>query len=299
MSSNGNDKVEKDMPSISATSRTVLNSVTKIPKKIANINKFSAEFQQTAITKNNAEKVFRSFLKENIEILGVEPEALELVSLKKIRDNWYIKFQQRYKGIPIHKATLGIDATNEGKMGSYSANYHPKIDVPTEPKVTLQDAVLTAKKTYEKEHQEKLRHKNAELIIYPKKENKKITYLLARKFILATDDPSPFLEKVFIVDAITGEIIESSLTRVIGANKIYGQVDGEIYPENPTDAIVTRNFEDEHVSIDYLAQVTTDETGKYEKKVPWYWWFIEMFFSPRCTFELIGPYAQVQDRNGN
>lgn len=298
--SNGEKKEDKIIPRISDSSRTLLHPLTKIPKKIVNINKYSTEFKNILITKNNAEKIFRSFLRENSRILGVDVAALELRSLKKIRDKWYITFKQRYKGIPIYKATLSIDTTDEGKIGSYSANYYPKIDVPNEPKVTLQTAIKNAINTYEDRYQAKLHHKNDEIIIYPNKQDKKITYHLARKFIITTADQNPLLEKFFIIDAIDGKILDSYPTRIIGA-KIYGRVRGEIYPENPTDAIVTEDFDDEHIRIDYLMfnRVTSDETGRYEKTVPWYWFLIEWFFSPECTFELNGPYAKVRNRNDN
>ncbi len=295
----GEEKEDKIIRRISDSSRTLLHPLTKIPQKIVNINKYSMEFRNIPLTENNAEKIFKSFLRENISFLSVDTEVLELSSLKKIRDKWYIKFQQRYKGLPVNKATLGLDATNEGKIGSYSSNYHPEIDAPTEPRVSLQNAVKTAINTYEDVDQNKLHHKNDEIIIYPRKEDEKITYLLARKFIITTDDQNVFLEKYFIVDAIDGKILESYPTRIIGAKKIYGQVRGQIYPENPGDAVVTEDMEDEYVSIEYLDIVTTDGTGRYEKTVPWYWPLIEWFFNPDCTFELNGPYARVQNRNGN
>lgn len=294
----GDEKVKRDVRRLSESSITHLHPLTKIPQRVVGINLFSSEYREVQVTKDNAEKVFKSFIKEHKDFLMVEPDELKLISIKQIRGKWYAKYQQLYHGIPVHKATVGLDASDKGKMSTYASSYHPKIDAPTEPKITLANAVAIAKKTYEDIDTGRLHQKDALKILYPVKKDKKVSYHLAWKFLIAGDEPNARIEKFFIVDAINGKILESYMARFPGA-KIHGRVRGEIYPENPGDAVVTRDFEDEYVYIEYLRRVTTDETGRYEKRVPWYWPIIELFFNPECTFELKGPFVRVQNRNGN
>ena len=294
------DKKEKRIKvRLSDSARTTLNPITRIPKKVVGINRFPSILKEGAIpvTKANVETAFKSFLKENREFFGVQSEDLKLKSVKKIREKWYAKFQQYFKGIPIYNAMVGLDASDRGKVSNYAANYHPKIDVPTEPKISLEMAIQTAKKTYAQENHHKLKAKDTSKIIYPEKTEKSIVSHLAWKFLLAAERPDPELEKYFIVDAIDGKIIFSYTARFPGA-KVHGQVRGEIYPENPTDPISTEPLENENVSIDYAGKTKTNSSGNFKKQVPWYWPLLAFLFRSRARFRLEGPYVRVQDSNG-
>jgi len=294
----GRNKKEKGKTRLGDNVRITKNRLTKIPERVVEIDAFPTSLKEgnIPVTKENAEATFKEFFQEHKEVFEIEPEDLKLVSAKKINKRWYVKYGQYYKGIPIHNATVGLDSSENGRVGTYAANYHPDINVPTEPSVSLEDATDTAIKTYKKKDQPKLTRKEDGLLVYPEKEEGKITYHLAWKFLIAGEEPDPEIEKYFIVDAINGKIIKSYTARFPGA-QVTGTVLGEIYPENPTDPISTEPIRNEYVDIEDSGNTITNNSGDYQKTVHWFWQFVHYPFGD-ATFELNGPYARVQTLNG-
>lgn len=296
----GDKKKKKVKIKLSESARTTLHPLTRIPKRVVEINRFPAVLKEGTVplTKDNVKKVFKDFIKENQEFFGIASANLRLKSAKKVREKWYAKFQQYFKGVPVYKATVGLDASKKGKMSTYAANYHPNIDVSTSPKISLEKAVEIAKETYSKKIQQELKKKYSSKIIYPKKENKKIDYRLAWKFLIKVKRPDPEIEKYFIIDAIDGKILFTYTARFPDAS-VKGWVRGEIYPENPTDAVTTVPINGAFVKVNYASQVIT-VAGNYEVLVPDWWPTLVQFFPSlgRCTFKLEGGVVRVQNNNG-
>jgi Zn-dependent metalloprotease len=294
----GKKKEEKVKTWFADDVRVTKNRLTKIPERVMEIDVYPTVLKEgtVPVTKENAESTFKEFLKEHKELFEVEPEDLKMVSAKKISNKWYVKYGQYYKGIPVHNATVGLDSSENGKVSSYASNYQPNIEVTTEPKVKLEEAVDIAKKTYPEKDSERLKKTDSILIIYPEKAEDKIIYHLAWKFMLAGEQPDPEIEKYFIVDALDGKIIQSYTARFPDAD-VTGNVQGEVYPEIPTDPVTAMAYRNQYVDIAYAGKTTTNNAGNYSKTVPWYWWLF-FFFSKHATFKLEGPYAQVQNHNG-
>lgn len=295
----GDKKEEKAKTRFADNVRVTKNRLTKIPERVMGIDVYPTVLKEgtVPVTEKNVESTFNEFLREHKELFEIEPEDLKMVSAKKISNKWYIKYGQYYKGIPVHHATVGLESSENGKLISYASNYQPNIKVPTEPKVYLEEAINTAKKTYPEKESPRLKEKDSILIIYPEKAEDKITFHLAWKFMLAGEEVDPEIEKYFIVDAVDGKIIQSYPARVPSAN-VKGNVQGEIYPALPTDPVTTMPFRNEYVEIEHAGQTTTDNAGNYVKNVPWYWWVLSLFSSQHATFTLEGPYARVQNNNG-
>ena len=270
----GENKEEKVEPQLADSVRITKNRLTKIPERVMEINVYPTALKEgtVPVTEENAESTFKGFLKEHNELFEVEPEDLKMVSAKKINNRWYVKYNQYYKGILVHNATVGLDSSENGKVSSYASNYQPNIEVPTEPKVNLEKAVDIAKETYPDTDSQKLQEKDSILIIYPEKAEDKIIHHLAWKFMLAGEQPDPEIEKYFIVDALDGKIIQSYAARPDA--DVTGTVQGEIYPENPTDPVTIMPIRNELVEIDYAGTTTTNNSGNYVKNVPWYWDFL-------------------------
>jgi hypothetical protein len=294
----GRAKEEKEAKRLGDNVRVTRDRLTEIPRRVVEIDAYPAGLEEGAVpvTKKNAESTFKAFLGEHKEVFEIEPEDLELVSARQIGGRWYVKYRQHYKGIPVHHATVGLDSSETGKVGSYAASYHPDIDVPTEPSVNLDDATDIALRTYPEEGRARLRRKDDTLLIYPEEAEDHITYHLAWKFLIVGEEPDPELEKYFIVDALDGEIIESYNARFPGA-QVTGTVQGEIYPRNPTDPISTMPIRNKHVEIEDAGTATTNGSGDYRKTVSWVWQFSNWPFG-QANFSLNGPYARVQDNNG-
>lgn len=272
------------------------NRLTKIPDRVVGIDLYPKVLKEGTVplTQENIEPIFKKFLKEHKEIFEVESKDLKLVSAKKINKRWYAKYGQYYKGIPVSDAIVSLEASEKGKVSSYAANYQPDITISTEPKISLEKSVDTARKTYPKEASEKLANKDSTLIIYPEEAEGKIVHHLAWKFMLAGEQPDPEIEKYFIVDAINGKIIRSYTARFPNA-EVKGTVLGEIYPSNPTDAISTMPLRHLLVEIEGIGTTTTNNSGSYAKHVPWWWMLL---FLKHAKFKLEGPHAKVQNSNG-
>ena len=295
----GKKKERKTKPRFTQDTRIVNNPRTKIPDRVMEINAFPKILKggTVAVTQNNVETTFKSFLKENKALFGVVTEDLKLASAKQIHGKWYVKYQQQYKGIPVYNATVGLDAAENGKVSSYASKYYPDIDLPTTPKVPLEKAVETAKATYDRAVATKLKETEATLLIYPEKTAQSMIYHLAWKFMLAEAQLDPELEKYFVVDALNGKIITSYKARFPGF-RVDGRVQGEVYQVNPTDAVSTQPYRNQYVDIEDAGQVTTDNSGNFSKLVS-LWWVVNIFDAKDCTFKLNGPYAHVQNSNGS
>ncbi|UCF05900.1 MAG: hypothetical protein JSV33_02360 [bacterium] len=272
--------------------------ITLIPRKMVNINVVPESLKdgRIALTEKNAEKVFKDYLEENINLYRVRPADLKMISARQRQGTWFIKFQQYYRDIPVYKATVGFTATEDGMIKTYGSSFHPGIDLDTEPKIKLPEAVEIARRTYKTDAGRSYSEHEATLLIYHEKEDSKIRYYLAWKFLLKGKRPDPRQEMYFIIDAVNGNILKSYTARFPGA-RAFGKVQGEIYPENPTNPpIATEPLKHSYVDIRWAGRVTTDQNGDYSQNLPWYFWIFRKY---RATFRLEGPYARVQDNVGN
>lgn len=294
----GKEKTETTETGLGEHIRITRSRLTKLPKRIIGIDAYPARFKDGSIriSKKNAEESFKEFFQENKEVFQIEPSNLKLASAKKINKRWYIKYDEYYKGIPVHKATIGLDSSETGRVGAYAANYYPDINVSTSPSVSLQDATDTVIKTYKEEDQSKLKAKDGGLIIYPEISKDKITYHLVWKLKIVGEKTDPEIEKYFFIDALDGTIIREYTARFPGA-RVTGTVQGEVYLTNPTDPVSTIPIRHQYVNIEDAGRTTTDNAGAFSKTVSWLWQF---FNSPsgEATFTLNGPYARVQDNGG-
>jgi len=295
----GKDKEEKGKKREQEEVRIIRDRVTKIPKRVLGLDLYPSGMKKgdIEITENRVATTFKDFIKENRKLFEIEADDLQLIVSKKIKSRWYVKYQQYYEGIPVYHATVNLESSDRGKVGSYAANYHPKIRISTEPKIELDEAVQTAKRTYEEKERSRLKAKDGGLVIYPLEKEDKYTYHLAWMFEMIGEEPDPEIEKYFIVDAINGKVLHSYTARFPGAN-VSGTVRGEIYPANPTDAISTMPIQYEEVNIQHAGHTQTNQSGYYSRHVPWYWSLL-LFSSRRADFTLRGAYAHVQDNNGN
>ena len=294
----GEKKIEKKEGGIAEKAYIVRNPVTRIPTKVIEINAYPSVLKEgtVPIAKETIDSTFKTFLTENKALFGVESEDLKLVSANKIQGKWYVKYQQHYKNIPVYKATVGLDASEKGKVGSYASTYHPQIDVSTEPRVALEKAVETAKQTYNQRNANQLKANETSLIIYPEKKGDKYFYYLAWKFLLSGDQVDPELEKYFIVDALSGKIITSYTANFPG--HVAGRVQCEVYPANPTDAVTTVPCRNENVQVESSGQAVTNNSGDYSQNVSAWWIIASMFSQKHCIFRLEGPYVRVQNSDG-
>jgi len=278
--------------------RVTRNLGTKLPKTVVDIDTFPTELKEGTIplTEKNVEGVFKRFLAEHRDFFGVNTEDLKIVSQKKIRGKWYVKYQQYYKDVPVYRTSIGVASTEQGKVLSYDADYHDKIAVETTPKVSLEQAVQTAKSTMTKALAGLMREKETSKIIYPERTKTGTVYHLAWRFLL--QNPQDIVtDTYFIVDAVDGKIIKS-FTATFPDYEVKGNVRGEIYPINPTaPAVSTMPMRHEYVKVRSNKGVT-NTNGDYKVSIGWWDNFLIMFGSVNARFSLEGPFAHVQNNGG-
>lgn len=236
----GEKKEKRIKTGLSQDIRVKMNRVTKVPDRVTGIDDYPTVLKDGTVplTDENIESTFKKFIQQHKGTFGVESKDLKLVSAKSVNRKLYVKYGQFHKGIPVHNTSVSIESSENGKVSSYAANYQPNIDVETEPKIDLEEAVLLAKKTYKKKEAKDLNVNENALVIYPEHEGDTVAYHLAWKFLLSSVTANPEIEKYFFVDALNGKILQSYTANFPGA-VVSGTVRGEVYPINPTNAVST------------------------------------------------------------
>ena len=130
----------------------VMDQKTGIPAKITGFNYRPKLLPEIGIpiTDDKVDSLFKAFLDENKEVLGVTCANLKLVSKTMRKGKWYVKYQQLHQKIPILDATIGMVGTEEGAIIDYAASYLPDIRIGTREKISMKKAIDIAKETYEK-----------------------------------------------------------------------------------------------------------------------------------------------------
>lgn len=298
----GEKQTEKKETRFSERTKTTLDRRTRVPKRVTHIDVFPTLLKKGTVplTEKNIEDVFRNFLSENEDFFRVRSADLKIIRKVKVSSKWTAKFQQYYHGVPVYKSIVGLSASEEGKMDTVSSNYHPSIEVSTQPTIDLSKAIEIAKGTYEeKEGVDRLQEKETNKIIYPKETESGLTYHLAWKILLSAGRPYPDLEMYFIVDAHDGTVLESYTARFPGA-RISGRVLGEVYDEdeNATPA-ADRPIQNEYVHVRLSGRTRTDSNGRYSKRLSIWSELVKLVTGRyRVRFVLEGPYARVEEFNG-
>ncbi len=280
--------------------KIVMDQKTGIPSRITGLNyrpKLLAKIGAPIIDKKVA-LVFKAFLDENKEVLSINSANLKLVSKTMRKGKWYVKYQQLHQGVPIIDATVGMVGTDQGEIVNYAASYLPDIRIDIRENISKKKAIAIAKGTYEKTLMSELKVRKIEkFVMAVEKDSIQKYYLTWRIDVVAKTDRVKN-DKIFIIDAKNGEILKQYPSRFPGS-RAYGTVRGEIYPENPTDAVTIEPLAHERVrgsGIFWNGTTNSDLSGFWQINTPWW---TSWFRNYEATYQLIGPYAQVQDNLGN
>ena len=264
---------------------------TGMPKKIVGLNAYPRTLQEgaVALTEQNVEAVAKEFVADNKELLNVDVASLKLIKARKIRNKWFVTFQQYYQNVPVYKSQVGLTFTVEGRVTSYGSNFHPSIEISTKPEIDEKQAETIARKSLEEEIAERLDQKEASLIVFPEEVEDGIVYHLAWEFLMSGERRDATIDTHFVIDANTGEVLLQY--KMFPGQNVSGTVQGEIYPAVPTGPVSTEPVANEYVEISSLAlSATTDASGNYT--IP-----VGSSGSYTVTTELEGPFARVQNHD--
>lgn len=227
-----------------------------------------------------------SFINENRNLIQIPSQDVKMKNVWKFQNKWYVTLQTFYQGIPIYQGQVGFTLDEKGRILAYASNYNPKMELSIEPKISKEQAEKLAHRYHKPRLKLPAMHKEAYLIIYQEPgENEFMKYRLSWYVFLATKAGHPGVDRIFIIDAQTGQLIKDFYPH---PETITGTIQGEVYPVHSTDAVVTRAFEHEEVSVPGTS-ANTDAAGSYSLN--------PNLGSFTLTTRLEGPFVKVQSYN--
>jgi len=278
----------------------VMDRTVGMPSRISGL-KYSPKLPakiRVPITDKDIGTLSRAFLDENRETLNVNSANLKLVSKTMRKGKWHVKYQQLYRGVPVSDATVGMTGTSQGEVVNYAASYVPNLRIDVRERISKKKAIAIAKGTYEEALIRELKVRKIEKLVMAVETDSVEKYYLTWRIDMVAKSDRVKNDQIFIIDAQDGRILKQYASRFYGS-RAYGTVRGEIYPENPTDAIAIEPLAHERVrgsGFLWNQSTNSDSSGSWEINTPWW---TSWFRSYRATHQLIGPHAQVQDNSGN
>lgn len=283
-----------------ANAKVVMDAKTMIPSRITGLNyrpKVLAGIK-TPLEEKQVDTFFKAFVDENRQVLSIDTKDLRIVSKIKRKGKWYVRYQQLYEGLPVIDGTVGMIGTERGEVLNYTASFHPGITIDIKEDITEERAAAIAKETYDGALADKLTIRKIEKVVIAPDEKSGQSYRLVWRVDVTASIDRVENDKIFLIDAKTGVILKQYPSRFYGSHA-FGTVRGEIYPENPTDAVVTEPLAYEWLRGNgtfWNKSTNTNAAGDWDIDTPWW---TGMFKSYTATFMLRGQYAHVMDNAGN
>lgn len=166
----------------------------------------------------NIIKITGNFISQNKDFLKINPEDLKLKKLASDDENYYINYQQHYKGIPVYESFVGLTIDREGRVLIMGSDFRMGINVSTNPGVHKKELIEIVKDISQKfSKSSEIEILDFSLVIY---ENH-----LVWKVVTSSGQGG----WIFFVDAHTGELIYY----YNAVKNLNGKVTGMIYPKHP------------------------------------------------------------------
>ena len=213
-----------------------------------------------AIGADNVESVSRKVLDE-LEILSrVDPAELVLTRARRSKGGmWIVTFNQQYQGLPVYGARYGVTIGRHNTVLSVGGDTYQIPRLSVEPVITGNEAAESLL-----DGRENAVVSEPELMIYPALAESPIRFVLSW---VATVEAGSDASEV-VIDANTGDILETKTLVAFASYSRTGTVDGPIYPRNDEDTREQRAFANlkvEALRLDYgvLDSDETDTSGDY------------------------------------
>jgi hypothetical protein len=266
--------------------QVVWDEQTNIPRMITGMMVTRPDSIEQPTSKSDISKIVFGFLDNYKKLMQITLEAVKEKKIWKFQDRWYVMLQTHYEDIPIFKGKVGFTLDTLGRILTYSSDYNPKMEIDVEPAISKYKAVEIAHQYHKPGLDLPITSEEVYLMIYQEYSSEgSTTYKLAWHIFLGTESGHSEVDRVFFVDAQTGKVIRDFYPH---PQAITGVIQGEIYPEHSTDAVVIVPFEHEVVSVPGLSTYT-NATGNYT-------------LNPgngnyTLTTSLEGPFVRVQSYN--
>lgn len=88
--------------------------------------------------------VARQFLQEQGNLLGVDPNALEVEKESKGEGHRHVMYRQKYRGVPVEFARVKVHLDDHGSVIGSNSTFEPDLNININPAVSAADAVRAA-----------------------------------------------------------------------------------------------------------------------------------------------------------
>jgi len=158
------------------------------------------------VTEQTIDTVARNFVRQQHQLLNIDPEALVLSKVDwdaspqkthKDQGSAYVYFVQRYKKLPVVGGSVRLVFKGQ-KLISMGSDFHPGINIKTDPNISEETASSLANQIIPSEKQ--LKPETIELVVLPYIKKRKLEYLLSWQVTL----PQIRLPRKYVVENITG-----------------------------------------------------------------------------------------------
>lgn len=186
------------------------DSLTGAPRIIKGLNFNIHQYtKKTEVLPEDINRAGRRFIRDLVPILKIDPNELEIKAIDKVDGNWFVSYWQLYRGVLIYDSSIGFSIERDGSIHSIEAIIHPNIELDVRPKISQGEAFKIAFEHLKKKGFKLLASR---LVIYPKREERRIVYNLvyALNLFPVESNKKPFLEGggyAYFVDARNGKIV--------------------------------------------------------------------------------------------
>lgn len=260
--------------------RAVWNEATGTPHRA-----FGPPIALSGTARDSAEVdgALRAFLHGERALFGPSL-TVRTVAIQKVRDLWYARYQQTFRGIPLAFSDLEFRVNEGGGLLAFGADVHAvPPSTSTTPLIVPAAAREAARAGLAFDPTRDQIEGDDRLWLVPTPGDGGTLYRLAHEVEIRTANPPALW--LTLVDATNGEVLwRHNRVRTV----VSGTVTGQVHLNLPTDPLDTRPFAHENVSVDG-GIVTTDLAGAYSGAASG---------SARVMSSLSGPFCVV-DRPGN
>ena len=230
------------------------------------------------------EGLLLSFIEENRDLFGIDPQMIQKRSIHKVEKNWYAEFYQLYDSKEVLNSEIIFRVNENGNLFMFGLDYYEGIAIESINKVTKSAILEYLKSNYESRSQGGITYDFRDDYILPIWEKGKCVFKSVQ-LVLITDQDK--LSEFVYVNHYDGNI-EKSLHKCLHGN-VLGSCTANILPTIATEDQIVRALPFLNINVDG-EQISSDENGGYDFLIP----------SSSATLEarLRGKYVSLQNFSG-
>ena len=189
---------------------SIFSSFPDFKNEFNNIDDMNKRYKATTdeviaeVEKREMEEIVKNYIENNDYFENGSISDLKLKNIEKLKDSWFIEYEQFYKDILVYESNISFVINNtEKKVISSNSNFDSNIEIKNiEPTITENEAYNLI--TIDLEN-ESLDLEKAEIIIYKKNKKNPIEYHLVWKINIFSSQSAQ--KYIYFINAENGKII--------------------------------------------------------------------------------------------